>query len=698
MTPTDQQYFRPPCDNVWTSSRLYFGSCNEQHYVKSNAGIQVIENVTLAVDKSNPEGPHIPPQSVTVAGCPDWSGSYSPEEVDTCETTRERNCYTQSAATMSFATCSIIGNWKAVQCRSVWHGMLGFQQLNNSAHACPVDHKYLSLTANVSIAAGENIGEWSSTTTVNAGSGKLTVSDCLSSIVGNPIFTKMYCSNDPTTTAGFLTLVNNNDAISLHFGGTYGWCDTAGSVIADMNTVLNGGSFWEELVLTAASFERTGSFVWTDDHIHYEMVYISYSRPDEESEWTEYAREHIIVDLQLNGLYTAETFISGALGMLDSWTLNDDVVYPWRNDDRYGTAPIVVRFESNQPISPGANFSCDYEDTSPYNGEVLGAPLPRGTDKHFQFDHKNHNGSVITSCGNWNVGNYENAEIPACAPRWSSYDMSVEGGFTHGASVSCIFSNAIWIQKWVEIIKPMDSLNFFRPCGADRDNELYPWAYPICGRVEVWSASIDDAEHARIFVSSSTPAEYLREGDAVDFVNVGSLTTSHSVINGTGSVEFLVSGPLGTFIEHTASYMSSYNAPAWYWNDSTSKGDFIVRRESYTASALVERTCTNDCYRRTRCYPSVAGFSNKTEGIPQSKIYGIVQPGFDLNHSKQWYGYIDQAMLDPFDTLHYVEARYGLPTNGGIARNETPSHFTHSLDCPPLGSTYASDDSQWVTA
>jgi hypothetical protein len=171
--------------------------------------------------------------------------------------------------------------------------------------------------------------------------------------------------------------------------------------------------------------------------------------------------------------------------LLDTWSLKDDAVYPWRTDASVWLVPLVTRDAA--AIEPTIDWTvdeaCAFLSTSDYTGDIKGSPNPAGYDRHFNFNHivwqatQNGDGSVCTAC-EASYGELSASPLPATATQWTDKFM---GANSHGpgawmttirtgqySTVDDAVISGIVMQKWAETIMAWPALNYARPCARDR--------------------------------------------------------------------------------------------------------------------------------------------------------------------------------------------------------------------------------------
>lgn len=251
----------------------------------------------------------------------------------------------------------------------------------------------------------------------------------------------------------------------------------------------------------------------TDDSVTYSYLSQNYA----DSTWT--TAVEFSMSINLSNPINASDVLSDINTLLDEWDLTNDITYPWRNDGTTSLAPLVIRNEVPQNVSPldFTVFSCtatqvndcfgDTPDMAPdyvptygqvinvdanaalYDGTIIGSPLPAGYQGYFDFYAQDWQ-SCVEDDGHTILGyqmgwgQFNNTalglSIPLSATHWTSNQMV--WGLPPGAWifynlnpswVSCGEANfasapTLIAQKWAETKMGFASQNFFRPAGADR--------------------------------------------------------------------------------------------------------------------------------------------------------------------------------------------------------------------------------------
>jgi hypothetical protein len=184
-----------------------------------------------------------------------------------------------------------------------------------------------------------------------------------------------------------------------------------------------------------------------------------------------------------------------AISLAKLWDLGDDLLYPFRLDSNYYLAPLVTRNEYQTAQAPTLggfatpvwNWTTNsypaqtYVDLNAaiYDGSILGAPLPAGYGWRvaggevfyngiMDFRHANYQ-QCPAPASDWEINSYglrTPHELPKNCPQWTADLDVINQTFPPGKCA--IFTDAIYVQDWVEVADIWPSYNFARPAGADK--------------------------------------------------------------------------------------------------------------------------------------------------------------------------------------------------------------------------------------
>jgi hypothetical protein len=447
-----------------------------------------------------------------------------------------------------------------------------------------------------------------------------------------------------------------------------------------------------------------------------------------------------VIRLELSEPYTAAQVSLDVDDLLAVWVLSDDAVYPWRTDTRRSLGPLVTRNERATAV-PGlwrspidgeqwVDESLPPRDDIP-DGGIVGGPLPAGSDPYFDFAHITNVAAETVSYGWQYVPQSYGAYAPSVCPhatQWTNFNTpsaELQGnepavhpfiymvgwdrltlGFQNldGMSATCQspISNGmagLWKAKYAEVVIPNKSHNFFRPCGGDVTD--YPTAHKICGRIAVLSATQNGGS---VDLVLSSAADQLATDDYIDTTGLPGLGNNLSVTV-TDSTHISVTGTLSEPYV-SGGFVFSHGAPAYYWDDTGQKMDFVIREwyhdmrvfmESYSAHGryrgqqitnetnapedidcplpadadpvnylrtsetflgdpetigtgsywLSQQITTEACIKRSVCSPAVVVFSPNNEGFANAYVGPFPTIPLDEQYGTLWLARLDQWMLYP---------------------------------------------------
>lgn len=491
------------------SDAVYFGECY-QHHQGSGATITGVYNVTRVPDYSADPSPSgiEPYASPTSFGLPDCAGvpdcgsgnpacnGLPPTGALTCNTV-DHNYYVSGTGLIDFNTCRKIG-FKNVQARKVWHGRFGFLSHDPAGCSdtwtpgvysdCPAENfqpnpdttKYLRMRRDIKVditcvdfycqthtATYHYIREY----TVDRYAGTLSLTECYES----PVYSGATCDAigscgdwmPPYTWAQDLLFV---DACAGNVIGTSG------------NIISTLGNPVAYVTNTGISIESHGGCVV----------------PDSRTEWCpdccpEMSGSYdISCNITLSDPYTAQDLYNDTKELLAEWDMTDDMRYPWRTDEYCTIAPLVTRNEVAVPVSPDFRGSCTMDDgnggqipwtdfqATIHDGSIRGAPLPAGYQHHFDWQHRTWKSCnsmfggtsyYVDTIGAWSArneaGDVTDTVVPVTSTQWTE---NYEAGFYAPGAWQDFRGGVLTVQKWAEVQITRPSINFARPCGADRYN------------------------------------------------------------------------------------------------------------------------------------------------------------------------------------------------------------------------------------
>lgn len=199
----------------------------------------------------------------------------------------------------------------------------------------------------------------------------------------------------------------------------------------------------------------------------------------------------------ISDVYTAEEAYQDAIDTINLFPLDDDVIYPWRQDafvtrgPQTGYDEIDGRDGLNNIQQPTVPFQ-EVFSSSIYSGHPVGLPNVYGIDGGWWYaKFENWEQCDDLSCGQGNPEcegtwyirsygrwNYDTVGIPLTATRWTNL-YEEENVWPQYGSVR-YFGDAVYISKYAEIRMNRPSEQWNRWCGNDRF-QLTSSAYCITG-------------------------------------------------------------------------------------------------------------------------------------------------------------------------------------------------------------------------
>jgi hypothetical protein len=367
--------------------------------------------------------------------------------------------------------------------------------------------------------------------------------------------------------------------------------------------------------------------------------------------------------------YSISDVQADCVTLANTWDMSSDLLLPWRTDDTCTITVEVKRDEAPSPINPESGIeiwgNCGTLNGGTYTGAILGAPLPIGYGLlgsgsantqlgYYSFLIPYDRGGIT---GQWNSDFFP--MIPPWATYWTDFNELHPSPYTKGA-FSYIFSDGVYhMQKFVAIQDIVPSINYARPCGADR--AFYPNATPICGWIKLITSSLAEGT---VTVTLSQPAPYLTNGDVVDFINAAEFGNSGDygkVVTVIDSTHFTYAGaqPFSA-----SNYVRSHGAPNQAWNTNASLGNFVylswltnICDNSYVFQ------CTQSCNALSNpCAPPSMAMLPAGSVEKFNNIFTMPNP----DHKHQWQGIPVGNILDPLwvaemGPADYVEAECSVP-------------------------------------
>lgn len=190
---------------------------------------------------------------------------------------------------------------------------------------------------------------------------------------------------------------------------------------------------------------------------------------------------------------------------------------------------------------------------------------------------------------------------------------------------------------------------------------------------------------AKIKVTLSSAALWLRVGDFVDFTDAAGTVTEANVevtdIDGSGDGEgpglyFKFSGSLPT-----GTRVKSHGAPAYWWYDTDGKGSYSVIRHTFDRRTTADDPGTMEAIERAclsfnRCWPAVMCFSpnydtedeDSIDAFEHGETYDFGTMIMDERYGGRWQGFFVQVMVDAW---YVAPDTSGLTECGGACAEDS---------------------------
>jgi Fe-S cluster biogenesis protein NfuA len=550
-------------------------------------------------------------------------------------------------------------------------------------HSTPDGTKYLSIAVtatytstlgysgecirNMSVGRTTGVNTWDACSDSGDATGKAAAKGALDGVAGWPalwrssdlvnLFVELFYIFSGTITGTYPTeaSITYNDGLGTSY---------------EASVSLSGGTFHHKQTDDASGSYDQMNVDLTNTHCHWTLTTFRHHGMDPDvTEVTDFTAD-------LSNAYTSAEVYGDVQTLLARIDMADDVKYQWRTDPYVSVAPLVTYDEVLSPVAPSWNEDCDWVDPNtngpdgnPRTGAVKGDLIDAGKDTFFDFDHltwwmcTSDLGDILWV--DYKFGAPSGTPIDAWTTAGDPTDTYVQGAsqWTNNQQAAWL-PNGAWIgmsgqtgdfgiqappdqlwgwapgvlaaQKWAEVKISRPSINFFRPCGADRDaidqttiacdsnpdgDLRWPDAWPICGRRLIDSKV--DVGGGVTEITLATTADYLRTGDSVDFTDdAGAVTVANKTVTVISATVFRFTGaiPAGT-------YVKSHGAPGWYWDDDNSKGDcgyatWTHNYRDYQERARVVAQYTGPCGSCAAAAPADATLirTAQTTWMPQSVI------------------------------------------------------------------------------
>jgi hypothetical protein len=427
---------------------------------------------------------------------------------------------------------------------------------------------------------------------------------------------------------------------------------------------------------------------------------------------------HCDISVELSNTNTAASVRSDVVDLINEWDLSDHKQYPFRTDSHPRMCPLVTRDEYpyNQGPEGVAALGDSFTDETDHDGSIIGQPTADLVDRYWDWMMDNYDtcGESVFNCLGTNglnsFGAFSNDPTYGCfvnnATHWlnrmEECDNFPAAYFHHAPG------GAVRMQVYLEVLSPWPSYNFARPYGKDRllydqtsidcgsalpnGTLLYEDAPGIVTPIAVTSATQDGANLDIVLAAAAV----LKDGDSIIFAGISGVTTG--AVSGVGSTPtstatFSVIGLLiGPYTSGGTAV--SADAPAYYFDDSQRKGDYVVLiyKHNYRDVGEAERVAawialceatvdapdwdctaagsgdpirsvqdgrgmpntvedfqiTQSCMAWNKCNPIIVGFHPTMTSTATIRIYPIpTDLDLDDRYGVLWQGIVVQSMVDP---------------------------------------------------
>lgn len=414
------------------------------------------------------------------------SASYTKQDAWECFQ-RNGNSYIEATGSASSSFCSASASCgagcsphghKVVQSKKYWHGRKGFLCKTGSCYE--LGTKYLTVHKFSSYEQGETY-----TDGPDSGSTFYNYSGSVEKEWHVDRFT------------GVVELVSCSLTVLSSSLGFYDWDANFNDNVGF--TMLAGDACIDAAYSASHNIDDGYGTVITLDYTDSSFTCVAANETEEQGQITFFKHTTICT---LGDAYSLTDLYDDGVSLLSSVSLNDDINYPWRTDGQRGAGPLVARYEypgAKCPDLSAGERSCSvygglpwleqgYTSTSmgyvancTYDGGVVGSLIASNVDRAFSWDHTNWLFAfgtfwTPTYYGAWtrgqdSLGDGVDLYMPVGATNWTeNYDANYapQGAFALMLGYGGDYSDGIWMQKFEEVKEPIQSYNYFRPCGKDR--------------------------------------------------------------------------------------------------------------------------------------------------------------------------------------------------------------------------------------
>jgi hypothetical protein len=182
--------------------------------------------------------------------------------------------------------------------------------------------------------------------------------------------------------------------------------------------------------------------------------------------------------------------------------------------------------------------------------------------------------------------------------------------------------------------------------------QRFPAAWPITGRTSVTAATATNP-----VAVTFADATALCDGDSVAVTGIGVLTNGTYTFTRTGEFTgtLAADGSAGAFT--SGGYASSPGAPDYLWNDTRSKGQFVVcewEADETTGTIAAAVTVTEYCKKVSVCGPSAIAISPNGEADDNWVVHPFPTELTLTTCGAEWRALIVQAVPDPLYQSPYT--------------------------------------------
>ena len=312
-----------------------------------------------------------------------------------------------------------------------------------------------------------------------------------------------------------------------------------------------------------------------------------------------------------------------------------------------------------------------------YNGSVLGIPKPLGYGEPdltntqrgiFDFRHivwgecPPTPGAVEVSFGSWTPANPAAVTLPANCPQWTS---ELDACSYWPCSFAMITTTMVVLQKMGETKYQVDSIDFGRPYGTDRnlkkwsladhcdgdgnpvqaDGSALPYRYPTCPPfgVSKVTGTYDGTNTTFTGIAGTWGTD---TSWSVDIYN-GTVNASGVLVPEDSPAASAVSMSDGYVVAgdyHAANFVVPHGMTP-KWDDTQSKGEVVTRE--WVVNLLDSSVASHSKTQRSLAFSpqqQIIGFSPNGETPPAGVFFGFTCPAV----GQVWLGWVQQFDPDPF--------------------------------------------------